>query len=430
MVGVISFLCLFALILTSIPIGFAMAFVGFVGFAVIVGWKGAFTIAALTSWDTVAHYSFSVIPMFLFMGNLAFRARIGEDAFRTARLWVGHIRGGLTHSTIVAGAVLGAATGSSIASAATLAKIAVPEMKRYGYSTELAAGSVAAAGCLASMIPPSTAQVLFAMVTQQSISKLLIAGILPGILLTVIYMIAMLIYFRIRPGKFGGKLASANWGERLKSAKNVAPVAFIFLMVMGSMYTGIATPTEAAAVGATSILIASFVMRRMNLRTLWEATVDTTVTTAMVFVILVGALIFNNLLAVSRIPAIAADYISALPVPPLVVLLAIMAMYIFLGMFMEGPSMLFLTMPTIFPIAQAMGWNPIWFGILYMMIAEVGMITPPVGATLFGTKSSLPDVTMAEIYRGIIPFFFADIVVLALLIAFPQISLLLPGLMK
>lgn len=428
LIGIICFLALLTLLLfVGMPVGFVMALVGFIGYWAIDGWGGATTMVGMIPFQKVTQYTWTVVPMFIMMGNLAFKAGFGRDAYYSALRWVGHLPGGLAQATVLGNAAFGAATGSPVAATVTFAKIAVPEMKRYGYDTALATGSVAAAGTLASMIPPSIAMLFYAVVAEQSVGKMFIAGILPGLLMALSYIVMIYVRCRLNPSLAGGAVQRASWGERILGLKGVGGIAFIFLCIMAGLYTGVVTPTEAGALGAASSLVLSFATRRLSLRGLGEALLETAKTTGMVFAIVAGSFIFNAMLAVSRIPNIGAEFIAGLPFPSIWILITIMIFYILLGTFMDGLAILFLTMPTVLPIVLAMGWNPIWFGILFVHVDEVGQITPPFGITLFATKSVLPDVSMADIMRGVMPFLMADSVVLALLIAFPQIILFLPN---
>lgn len=430
MIGLICSMILLLLMLTSMPIGLSMGLMGVIGFAAINNWQSAATITAITTWSSAANYNLAVIPLFILLGNVAFYTGIGQDAYRAARAWIGHWRGGLSHATIIAGAVYGAGTGSTLASSATLAKVCVPEMRRYGYSKTLSAGCVAASGCMAAMIPPSTGMVLYSMVTETDLTKLLVAGILPALLMMFVYMLMMPVLIKISPSSFGAPLPKVSWKIRFQSSKNLIGVIVIFSTIMGAMYSGISTAVEAAGIGCLAIIILSFAQKRLTPRILWECALSTARISGMIVLILVGAFVFQKMLAVSTIPAVSAEFVANLPVPPMGILILIMVFYILLGTFMDGPAQLFLTMPAIFPIVQAMGWDPIWFGVLYMMTAEIGMISPPTGATIFGTKSVLPDVTLMDIYKGVFPFFIADLVILAILMAFPIITLLIPNMMK
>ena len=420
---------LLILILLGMPVGFVMAVVGFVGYWIISGWGGALHMIGMVPWEKVTTYTFTVVPLFVLMGNLAFHCRFGREVFETGRDWVGHLPGGLAQATVVGNAFFGAATGSTVAAAATMAKIAVPEMEKYGYQDGLAVSSVAASGTMASMIPPSVAMALYGMVTEQSIARLLIAGILPGLLMAFSYLTQIGIRCHFNP-KLGPAMPPAPWKKRFISLKGIAGIGAIFLIVMGGIYTGVCTPTEAGALGASGTLVLGFASRRLKFANLWEALKDTAKTVGMIFAIAAGAFIYNALVAVSRIPDMSAEFISSLPLPSIGILIAIMIFYLILGTFMDGAAILFLTMPTIFPIVVSMGWDPIWFGILFIHVYEMGMITPPFGLTLFACEAVLPNVNAREIMIGRVPFIFSDLCVLTILICFPQIALLIPGLMS
>lgn len=428
LIGIYSFFILLILILGGMPVAFVMATVGFVGYWIICGSAGALHMIGMVPWEKVTTYTFTVVPLFVLMGNLAFHCRFGRDVFETGRQWVGHLPGGLAQATVIGSAFFGAATGSTVASAATMAKIAVPEMQKYGYQDGLAVSAVAASGTMASMIPPSIAMALYGMVTEQSIAKMLIAGILPGILMALSYLLQIGIRCHFNP-KLGPAMTPAPWKKRFTSIKGISGIGAIFLIVMVSIYTGVCTPTEAGALGASGTLVLGFASRRLNLDSLWDALKDTAKTVGMIFAIAAGAFVYNALIAVSRIPNMSADFISSLPLPGIGILIAIMIFYLMLGTFMDGAAILFLTMPTIFPIALSMGWDPIWFGILFIHVYEMGMITPPFGITLFACQAVLPHVDSRAIMLGRVPFIISDLLVLATLIAFPQISLFLPGLM-
>lgn len=429
LIGLLSVFALLLLIFFGMPVAFATALVGIAGIWIITGWQATASIISIIPWEKVTIYTLTVTPMFVVMGNLTFHSGFGRDAFQSARQWVGQFPGGLAQATVLGSAFFGAATGSTVAAAATMGRIAVPEMQRYGYSPALATGAVAAAGPLAAMIPPSIGMVLFGMVTEQSVGKLLIAGYIPGFLNALVFM--GVIFLRCwRNPSLGDSMPAVSWKERLLAIRGLGGIFVLSLFVMGGIYTGVVTPTEAGALGAAGALLLGFATRRLNLRSLWASLLDTANTVGMIFATLIGAFLFNALFALTRLPQMSANFISALPVSPIGILIAIMVFYIILGTFMDPIAMLFLTMPTIFPIAVAMGWNPIWFGILFIHVYEIGMITPPFGLTLFATKAVVPDVSMEDIIRGIVPFLLADIVVLALFITFPDIILFLPNTMK
>lgn len=429
MVGGLSFLLLLMLLGLGIPVAFAMAMVGFISFWVISGIEPGLGLCSLVPFSSVAHYTFTVMPMFVLLGNFAFRAGFGKDIYWTARQWVGRAPGGLAIATIYGCAAFGAASGSSIAAAATIGRMSVPEMEKYGYDRKLAAGSVAAGGPLAAMIPPSILMVIYGMCTETSIGKLLVAGFLPGIMAATLMSLSIFVRAWRNP-ELGRSVLGITWKDRFASVRGIWGILLIALAVMGSIYTGLATPTEAGAFGAFAALIIGVVSGRLNVKGIWGSLLDTTKTVAMIFCIVMGAFMFNYQFAVSRLPFIAADYIAALPYSPIVILLAIMLLYIILGAFLDTAAMLFLTLPLIFPIVTALGFNSIWFGILIVQNCEIGMITPPFGLTLFATKSVIPGMSTTDIIRGAMPFLLPLMVQLALLIAFPQIALFLPSLMK
>lgn len=429
LIGLYSLIALLILLILGMPVAFAMAVVGFVGYWTVSGLGAAFHMIGMIPWEKVTTYTFTVVPLFVLMGNVAFHCRFGREVFETGRQWVGHFPGGLAQATVIGSAFFGAATGSTIASAATMAKIAVPEMEKYGYDEGLAVSSVAASGTMASMIPPSVAMALYGMVTEQSIAKMLIAGIIPGFLMACSYLFQIYLRCYLNP-MLGPARPRATWKARFRSLKGVLWIAIIFLIVMVGIYTGVCTPTEAGALGAAGTLLLGIVSRRLKLGSLWESVLDTVKTVGMIYAIAAGAFIYNALIAVSRVPDVSADFISSLPLPSMGILIAIMIFYIILGTFMDGIAILFLTMPTIFPIVISMGWNPIWFGILFIHVYEMGMITPPFGLTLFACQAVLPHVDSRTIMYGRIPFIISDICVLSILLTFPQIATFLPSLMK
>jgi C4-dicarboxylate transporter DctM subunit len=428
-IGVYAFILLLLMMAFGLPVAFAMAIIGFLGYWVIDSFQHALNMMGFLPWEKVTNYTFTVVPLFVLMGNVAFHSRFGKEVYETGRNWVGHFPGGLAQATVVGNAFFGAATGSTIAAAATMAKIAVPEMRKYKYQDGLAISSVAASGTMASMIPPSIAMALYGMINEQSISKMLIAGIFPGILMAISYLTQIYLRCYLKP-EIGPAMPRASWKMRFNSLKGVAGIGIIFLIVMGSIYTGLCTPTEAGSLGAIGAILLGFFLKRLTIRTLAESLLDAAKTIGMIYGIVIGAFIFNGMVAVSRIPDISADFIAGLPIPPLGTLIVILFFFLVLGTFMDGIAMMFLTMPTIYPIVVAMGWDPIWFGILFIHVYEMGMITPPFGLTLFATQAVITDASTKEIMYGRVPFIISDLCVLTLLISFPQIATFLPSLMK
>lgn len=428
LIGWLSFPALIALLLLGVPIALGMALVGFLSFWMIVSQGSALSMVGLTSYSAIAVYNFSVMPMFVLLGNFAFRSGFGEEIFRTMRQWFGRLPGGLAVATIFGCAGFGAASGSSIAASATIGRIAVPEMEKYGYDRKLAAGAVASGGPLASMIPPSNLMVLFGMITGTSIGRLLIAGFIPGIVSAILLSVSVLIRAWRNPS-LGQGLKGITWNERIRSLRQVWGLLIIATAIMASIYTGIATPTEAGAFGAFVALLIGISTRKLSFKNALLALTDSVRTVSMLFFIVAGAFIFVYQFTVTRLPYMAADYIAALDIAPLGVLVVIMLLYIILGCFFDPAPTLFLTLPVIFPIIQSLGMDPVWFGILIVQNCEIGAVTPPMGITLFATRSVIPNMKTSEIVQGIVPFLIPMLTSLILLILFPQIALFLPTMM-
>jgi tripartite ATP-independent transporter DctM subunit len=375
-----------------------------------------------------AVFTLSVIPLFVLMGSFATVSGMGADLYRTAYTWVGHRRGGLAAATIIACAGFAALSGSSIAAAATMGKVALPEMKRYRYDDRLATGSIAAGGTLGILIPPSTVLIVYALLTEQSIGRLFLAGFLPGLLLTLLFVATVFIVAILRPER---RPAGERRSYRERFAVLASSGAFlaIVIIVIGGIYLGVFTVTEAAAVGAFLTFLHALWKRRLTLATLSTAILETIRTTAMVFLILIGAHFFAPFLALTRIPVDLSTAIGALDVAPVVVLAIILVAYVALGTFMEGFAMMVLTVPIVLPVIVTLGYDPIWFGILMVIVLEMGLISPPVGINVFVVKGVAPDVPVGRIYAGIIPFWLAMGVCAILLILFPEIALILPNTM-
>ena len=429
LVGVVSFAVLIITLLVGVPIALAMAVIGIAGYFVITGGVPTLGMVALIPWAKATRYTLTVCPPFILMGNLIFYAGFGEDLYRAARRWAGHLPGGLAVTTVLACTGFAAACGSATATAATMGRIAAPEMKKFGYDQRLSLGCVASAGTLAIMIPPSIAMVLYCSMTEQSISKMLIGGIFPGLLMALSYITMIVVRTRINPN-LGPAVPRASWLDRFKSLRTVWGIVAISIIVLGGLYTGVFVPTEAGSLGALGALIVGLTTRRLNMRLILHALLDTARTIGMIFLIVIGAFMFSAQFTVSRLPQELAAWVMGLDVPVLVVLIGLLLMYLIMGTFMETIPLLFLTVPVIFPMTVSLGIHPIWFGILIIHATEMGMISPPFGITLFATKASVPEASMGTIIQGIIPFLMADIVVLSILVAFPQIPLFLPSLMK
>ena len=415
---------MFALMALRVPIAFSMAAVGVVGIALMRSVPAAFSSAATEIMD-VASYTLSVVPLFVLMGNLVTRAGMSTELYQAAYSFIGHRRGGLAMSTVLACAGFGAICGSSIATAATMARVAMPEMRRFGYDKAFAAGTIAAGGTLGILIPPSVIMVIYGIMTEQSIGALFAAGVIPGAIATLFYLGTAWNCVRRNPS-LGPPGERTSWAGRLTALRHIWGVIVLFIIVMGGMYGGLFTPTEAAGVGAMGGFLFALSRGRLTPKILLEVLTESAQMTAMLFTILIGASIFANFVNFTSLPQDLQIFVSQFNVHPMMVVVAICVIYVILGTAMEELSMILLTVPIFFPLIVHLGLDPIWFGVLIVCVVEIGMISPPVGMNIFVISSLLPDVPTSSIWRGVMPFLFADILRLALLIAFPAITLWLP----
>ena len=422
--ALLGFAGMFALMILRVPIALSMGFVGFVGLAMIRSWPAALA-ATTTEILDVAKYTLSVVPLFVLMGNFVTRAGMSRELYHAAYTFIGHRRGGLAMSTVAACAGFGAICGSSIATTATMARVAMPEMRRFGYRDSFAAGAIAAGGTLGILIPPSVIMVLYAIMTEQSIGALFAAGVLPGLLATGFYIAAAAFVTRRHP-ELGPPGERSSWAERLLALRNIWGVLVLFGIVMGGMYGGWFTPTEAAGIGAMGGFLFAVARGQMSWSVLIDILVQSARTTAMLFTILIGASIFASFANFTTMPQDLKDFVEQFQIHPIAVIVAICFVYVILGTAMEELSMILLTVPIFFPLVTHLGFDPVWFGILIVCVAEIGMISPPVGMNVFVLRSVLPDVPTAQIWRGVMPFLYADILRLSVLIAFPMITLWLP----
>jgi tripartite ATP-independent transporter DctM subunit len=411
------------------PIGFAMAMVGFGGVSYLIGVKPALSALGLIPYSTAAHYTLSVVPLFLLMGQFAFFSGLSRDAYYAAHRWLGHLPGGLAMSTIGGCAAFAAVSGSSLATAATMGVTALPEMRRYNYDPRLATGSIAAGGTLGILIPPSVAMVIYAVLTEESVGKLLIAGIFPGLLLAFLFMLTIYVMARRNPA-LGPRAPRASLRERFVALKGAWGITVLFLAVMGGIYGGLFTPTEAAAIGALGSFFFVLGRRENARRNIFESLRESGRVTAMIFAIIIGAMIFNQFLAVTRLPFELADWVGGLPLPRHGILVVILLIYVFLGMVMDTLAMILLTVPIVFPLVETLGFDLIWFGVIVVIMMEQALITPPIGMNVFVLAGVAKDVPMYTVFRGIVPFLIAMLVGLAIIIAFPQIATFLPNAMR
>ena len=424
-IGALGILILFLLLAMRMQIGFSMAVVGFLGFAVLNAFEPSFAILGMEPFKIGAAYSLTVIPLFILMGQFANYSRMGFEIYQTVYRWMGFLPGGLSMATISACGGFAAISGSSLAAAATMGMVALPEMKRFKYDDALATGCIAAGGTLGILIPPSTVMIIYGILTEQPIATLFIAGVIPGLLLTGLFILTVYIITKIKP-KLGPPGPKFTMKERVYSLKNTWSILTLFLLVIGGLYTGWFTPTEAAGVGAFGAFIITIVKRKLTWKVLTDSLSQTTATTAMVFLILIGAHIFGYFLTISQIPDQLSILASEAGLNKYMVLALLVVAYIILGCFMEGLAIMVLTIPIVYPMVLDMGFDPIWFGVIITLVMEMSLITPPVGINVFIISGIAKEVPMYTIFRGVLPFWVGMLICILFLILFPQIALFLP----
>jgi tripartite ATP-independent transporter DctM subunit len=425
-IGLIGIVLMVVLFLLKMPVAFAMVLVGFLGFAYLTTPEAALSLLARDIWDQFSSYPITVIPMFILMGEFAFATGISQRLFRTTNTWVGHFRGGLTIGTVFASAGFGAICGSSTATAATMGKISLPEMKKYNYDDTLATGTVASAGTLGILIPPSTILILYGYLTEESIGKLFVAGVLPGIILTIFFAITVAILCWRNPS-IGPPGARSSWKERIRAITGIIEPVILFLLAIGGLFAGWFSPTQAGAIGAGGALIIGLARRQLGWRGFVEAGKAALRTACMVLFIIMGATVFTHFMAVSRLPFILADWLGGLPIHHMAVMGVIILIYFVGGFFMDSIGLIVVTIPIFFPVVMELGFDPIWFGVIVVLVGEMGVITPPVGVNVFVIKGIAPDIPLQNIFRGIFPFLVALIIFTILLMFFPKIATLLPS---
>ena len=425
----IGLLAMLILAFARVPLAIAMGLVGFAGLWWMRGLNPALASVTSTVYEAGFEYTLSVVPLFILMGNFVTRAGMSRELYRAAYTLVGHFRGGLAMATVMACAGFGSVCGSSIATAATMTKVAYPSMKDHGYSGQLAAGAIAAGGTLGILIPPSTILVIYGLVTETSIGKLFAAGMVPG-LLAVVMMCLTISFLTWRDPSSGPAAERSSWAERMDAMKDVWAVAVLFVIVMGGIYGGVFTTTEGAGIGAFGAFIIALLRKSLN----WSVTLDILIesarTTGMLFMILVGALVFANFVNFTTLPTDLKNLVSTHNISPVAVMIAICAIYVVLGAAMEELSMVLLTLPVFFPLVVSLGFDPVWFGIVIVLVVMIGLISPPVGMNMFVVRNMLPELSTATIFKGVLPFVYTLVAVLALMVAFPQIALFLPQMLK
>jgi tripartite ATP-independent transporter DctM subunit len=425
----IGLLAMLILAFARVPLAIAMGLVGFAGLWWMRGLNPALASVTSTVYEAGFEYTLSVVPLFILMGNFVTRAGMSRELYRAAYTLVGHFRGGLGMATVMACAGFGSVCGSSIATAATMTKVAYPSMKGHGYSGQLAAGAIAAGGTLGILIPPSTILVIYGLVTETSIGKLFAAGMVPG-LLAVFMMCLTISFITWRDPSAGPAAERSSWAERFDAMKDVWAVAVLFVIVMGGIYGGVFTTTEGAGIGAFGAFIIALLRKSLNVSVTLDILVESARTTGMLFMILVGALVFANFVNFTTLPSDLKSLVSTHNISPVAVMIAICAIYIVLGAAMEELSMVLLTLPVFFPLVVSLGFDPVWFGIVIVLVVMIGLISPPVGMNMFVVRNMLPELSTATVFKGVMPFVYTLVAVLALLVAFPQIALFLPQALK
>jgi tripartite ATP-independent transporter DctM subunit len=430
-IGILGLAAFMLLLVLRMPIAYAMALVGFAGFSLLTSVSSGFSMVAKEIYHTFSSYSLGVIVMFIWMGFLAYYSGVGSRLYVFAYQLIGHWPGGLAIATQVACGIFGAICGSNTATSATMGAIALPEMKKYRYDMSLATASIAAGGVLGVLIPPSVIFIVYGMASEQSIGRLFMAGIIPGILLMLLY-IAVIALLTWRQPLLAPPGPKSNWKERLDSLRgSLAEVLFVFALSMGGLFAGWFTPTEAGAVGAAGVLLATLTGKHLDMEGFRKSLFDTTRTTAMIMLMIAGAMIFGRFMAISRVPFELAAWTGSLPLPPVAVLALILLIYLILGCFIDALALILLTIPIFFPVVVGtLGYDPIWFGVIMVLVVAMGVITPPVGMNVFVIKGVAPDIPIELIFKGVWPFLLAVIICLGILIAFPSLATLLPSLIK
>jgi tripartite ATP-independent transporter DctM subunit len=424
LIGLISILVLLFFIFSGMWLGFSMAFVGFTGLVLIMGFEKAISVLGTLPYTTVAFYPISTLPLFVLMGVVIGASGIGNDLYYTAYKWFGRLPGGLAISTVFAAGGMAAITGSSSASIVTLGSVALPEMKKYKYSESLAAGTIAAGGTIGILIPPSLGFILYAVLTEESIGQLFMAGMIPGILEVLFYVMTIFLICLFKPS-YGPRGSKSTWVEKVQSLKSTWAVFTLFFIVIGGIYGGIITPTEAGAIGAFGAIVIVFAMGRMSVPGLLDSVMKSLELTGMIFMLVIGSFLFAHFLALTKLPFFLSGLITELSISKYVALGAVILLYVILGMFLDIFSCIILTVPILYPTIQELDFNMIWFGVIMVRVMEIGLITPPIGMNAF-MLAGVSKLPLDVIFRGIIPFFFADIAHVIILIVFPKISLWLP----
>ncbi len=427
--GILGSALLVFLLFLGMPIAFVMMFVGFLGISYLASIHAALPVVAKTIYETASHYPYTIIPLFILMGGFAGSAGITRELYETFDKWFRKLPGGLGIATIAACAFFAALSGSSVAASAAMGTIAIPEMRRFRYAPKLAVGVVAAGGTLSFLIPPSLGFVVYGMLTEQSIGKLLISGIFPGVLLSLAFITIVIVQVKVDPGLAPATLGDVSLKEKILAFSGIWETLLVFFIVMGGIYLGFINPTEAGAIGATALFVIILLKRRLTLKNLSSSLLEAARISVLVLFLVAGANVFSYFLALSTIPMAVSSWMAGLQVSRYLILAIIILIYLILGCFLDAISMMVLTMPVIFPVIRTLGFDPIWFGVICVIMMEAGLITPPVGLNVYTLAGVVKDVPMQTIFRGAVPFLISMIVIVVLITIFPKIALFLPGMM-
>lgn len=433
LIGIIGLVVMLAIFMTRMPVAYVMTLVGWVGFSMMISVKGGLNLLSRNIYETFSSYGLTTIPLFVLMGQLAFNAGIGRRLYDSAYKFLGSTRGGLAMATVTACTAFGAVCGSSPATAATMATVGLPEMKRYKYADELSSGSVASGGGLGMIMPPSVVLIVYGILTEQSIGALFVAGVIPAIVMTILFIITVSIQCRLRPEQ-GPPGEKYTWKEKIKSISGMGDTLLVFILVMGGLFFGFFTPTEAAAVGAFGVLVVSIVRRQLTWEGFVKSLYETLRTSCMIMFLIAGAVVFGKFLAVTRIPFNIASWVGGFDLPPYLILAMVLLVFLIGGCIMDALALVMLTIPIFYPmVIEQLGYDPIWFGVIIVLITQMGVITPPVGINVYVvygvSQGAVGGIPLESIFKGIIPFLFAITVGIVLMILFPQIITFLPNLM-
>jgi C4-dicarboxylate transporter, DctM subunit len=425
-IGVLSIVAIVALVIARVPVAVALGLVGIIGYAVVDDWSAALNRLGNTPFELAEGYSLSVVPLFLFMGEIASRSGMSRDLFRAANGLFAGRRGTLAMATVGACAGFGAICGSSLATAATMSRIAIPEMRRLGYDERLATGAVAAGGTLGILIPPSVILIIYAVIAQESVAQLFAAGLMPGLVLTALQILVIWVLCRVSPELAPASEGKAPWSERLRDVAAMWQMLVLFVVSVGGIYAGVFSPTEAAAVGCLCAILLGYATGRIRVGDVVASLTETVRTTAVLFLIVLMALVYAYFLVLTNLPQSLVAFVTTMELSPLAVMLLLILFYFVLGCFIDSLGMVLITVPVFLPLVLGLGYDPIWFGVLVVVVVEIGLVTPPVGMNLFVIRAQQPDISIGTLYRGVLPFLSAPAVLIALLLAFPALALWLP----